>query len=375
MACVTKKKGQWIVDFYDLEGKRRAKFLPKGATKKQATKLLREIEIKLEKGTFLPSQQTPIFKEVAKKWLEYKKNNIRSSTWSVYEGHTRNHFDDLDNFLINKITTARIEKYITDRQTAKMNISTLRKLLVSIGQIMQYAVRHKYIDHNPVREAERPKDQGEAQEEKNRILTLPEIKNFIEAVADLKYQTLFKLAIFSGARQGEILGLKWSDIIWAESQIHIQRTYNNDNWYDTKTKTSNRKIDIGPSTIKMLREWKMASIPGKLNLVFSTKTGNPINHNNMVKKYFVPALEAGNIKRIRFHDLRHTYASLLIEQGENIKYIQNQLGHASPTITLNVYAHLMKSTNQASACRLEDTILNNGDQMETKIKKGVNLIG
>ena len=77
---------------------------------------------------------------------------------------------------------------------------------------------------------------------------------------------------------------------------------------------------------------------------------------------------------IRFHDLRHTYASLLIEQGENIKYIQSQLGHSSPTITLNIYAHLMKPTNQEAVCRLENTGFGeNGSKMVAPTKKGLRL--
>jgi len=82
-----------------------------------------------------------------------------------------------------------------------------------------------------------------------------------------------------------------------------------------------------------------------------------MNYNNMVNRYFRPALKAAGVEHIRFHDLRHTYASLLIEQGENIKYIQTQLGHSTPTVTLNVYAHLMKPTNQAAARELEQMIL------------------
>ena len=77
----------------------------------------------------------------------------------------------------------------------------------------------------------------------------------------------------------------------------------------------------------------------------------------MASRHYQPALKDAGLPKIRFHDLRHTYASLLIEQGENIKYIQTQLGHSSPTVTLNIYAHLMKSTNQESAYRLEKVIL------------------
>ncbi len=76
----------------------------------------------------------------------------------------------------------------------------------------------------------------------------------------------------------------------------------------------------------------------------------------MVNRYFHPALDKAKVERIRFHDLRHTFASLLIEQGENKKYTQSQLGHSSPTVTLNVYAHLMKQINQEAACRLENAI-------------------
>jgi integrase len=92
----------------------------------------------------------------------------------------------------------------------------------------------------------------------------------------------------------------------------------------------------------------------------------------MVQRHFLPALKAADLPRIRVHDLRHTYASLLIEQGENVKYIQSQLGHSSPTVTLNVYAHLMKPTNQEVACGLENSIFGaTGHKMVTKAKKGL----
>ena len=119
-------------------------------------------------------------------------------------------------------------------------------------------------------------------------------------------------------------------------------------------------------------EKRIACPPSALDLVFPNEAGNPINHSNMLVRHFFPALKKAGIKRIRFHDLRHTYASLLIEQGENIKYIQSQLGHSSPMVTLNVYAHLMKPVNQESPARLEDSIFKtNGSKTVAKTKKGV----
>ncbi len=81
------------------------------------------------------------------------------------------------------------------------------------------------------------------------------------------------------------------------------------------------------SMIQEMRRWRLACPPNKLNLVFPTGGGGPINHNYLVNRYSLPALEKAGIEKIRFHDLRHTYDSLLIDQGENIKYIQKQLGH------------------------------------------------
>jgi integrase len=256
----------------------------------------------------------------------------------------------LDNIKTNRITTVKIEKFITKRQNEGMNLSTLRKLIVTLNQIMKYAVRHDYISHNPVVNAERPREDHtvKADDDGNtiRILTPDEINSLLDAETDLEYRMLYQLAIASGAREGELFGLKWTDVDWINRQIHIRRTYNENEWYKPRSKTSIRNIDIGPSTMAALRQWKIAYPPNDFDLIFPNGSGNPLNHGNMLNRHFYPALKKAKLPHIRFHDLRHTYASLLIAQGENIKYIQNQLGHASPVVTLTVYAHLMKSTNQ-----------------------------
>ncbi len=348
--------------------------LPKGSTKAQARDRLREIEDQVGKGIFMPTKKVPTFAEVARDWIEHKRLNLRQSTWEVYEGHIRNHFHDLDCLKINRITTATIERFIKAKQERNMNLSTLRKLLVSLGQILGYAVRHQYIDHNPSRDAERPRGQGKEKESHGTmaVLTPSQINALLANTAVQKYRTVFMLAILSGMRQGELLGLKWSDIDWKVSQIHVQRTFNNGRFFDTKTKTSNRKVDLGPTMMTELKKWKLACLPTELDLVFPNDTGGLIDHNNLIKRYFYPALRAAGLPRIRFHDLRHTYASLQIDKGRNIKYIQSQLGHSTPTVTWNVYAHLMKPANQEAACDLEEMVFGeNGDQMETKNKNRI----
>jgi integrase len=372
MACIRKRRGRWVIDFYDQSGKRRWKTLRKGAAKGKAKEELRSIEEMVEKGIYLPSNRMPTFDRVAQNWLEYKKPKIRITTWEVHEGHVRNHLKQFDGVKINWIATATIEKLITDWQNESMNIKTLRKILGTFNQIMNYAVRHRYIDHNPYIYAEKPRGQGGVSNDRIRILTPAQIKAFLDAEGEQKYRTLFTLAVFSGARQGELLGLKWSDVHWENCQIHIERTYNKRRFFGTKTKASKRCIDLGPKVMTELRKWRLACPVNDLGLMFPNDAGGPINYSNMVLRHFLPALKAAGLPRIRFHDLRHTYASLLIEQGENIKYIQTQLGHSSPTVTWNVYAHLMKPTNQEAACRLERAIFDeSGSKMVAEMKKGI----
>ena len=375
MACIAKRRGKWVIDFYDNQGKRRWKTLPEGTTKGKAKELLREIEDQLDKGVYIPDKKVPLFSEVSSDWLEFKKANLRASTWEMYRGHLQYHFEEIHNLKINRITTAIVEKFITFRQTSGYNLTTLRKLIVTFNQVMKYAVRHKYIDHNPVNVAERPRGKSEHTENKEiRILSPDEIRMFLDSVKNQKYRTLFMVAVMSGTRQGELLGLKWDDIDWTTCQIQIQRTYNKGTWYKPKTRTSYRKINLGPCMINELKKWKLACPPNEMNLMFPNPTGAPLSQSNMLRRYFKPALKAASIPEIRFHDLRHTYASLLIDQGENIKYIQNQLGHSSPSVTLDVYAHLLKPVNQEAAHRLENSIFSeSGSGMVAGNKKEVTL--
>jgi len=121
MACITKRRNRWVIDFYDQHGKRRWITLPKGTTKAKAKEELRAIEDLVNKKIFLPNTKLPLFAEVAQDWLEHKKPNLRATTWEVYEGHVRNHFHDLTWLKINRISIATVEKFITSRQVQGMN--------------------------------------------------------------------------------------------------------------------------------------------------------------------------------------------------------------------------------------------------------------
>ena len=183
---------------------------------------------------------------------------------------------------------------------------------------------------------------------------------------------LFLMAVMTGMRQGELLGLQWGDVDWLNNQVCVKRTFNHARFYEPKTEKSYRKIDLAPIVISELKKWKLQCLPNELDLVFPNDEGNPICAENLVKRDFKPALRRSGIREIRFHDLRHTYATLLIDQGEHPKYIQEQMGHSSINTTMDVYGHMMKAVNSEATRRLQEAVFEkNGDILETFEESGI----
>lgn len=369
MACIAKQKrrGRYVIDFYDCQGKRQRQTLKEGTTKKEAKKILRDIEDRIEKGVYIQPKKMPRFSKVADMWLKTKKPNIRHSTYKQYKGHLENHLKPyFENYKINRVNYDKVEKFISHCLDNDMNILTLKKILINLGAIMTYAVRKRYIDYNPVRDMEKPKGQSEHTDKELNILTPVQILTLLDVVKDLKHKTLYMAAVTTGLRQGELLGLKWSDIDLFNNQIHVKRTYNHFRFYEPKTKRSRRKVDVPPQMMKQFKTWRLACPANDLDLVFPNETGGPMSSLNMYNRKFLPAIKKAKLQ-IRFHDLRHTWISLLIDQGENIKYIQNQAGHASIKTTIDTYGHLMKDINKEAASRLGKAIFNKALQEKSNV--------
>jgi len=131
-----------------------------------------------------------------------------------------------------------------------MAVATLRKILISLGSILTYAVRMRYIDFNPAREVEKPKDQSLHAEKEEMIILKPhEIRALFDKAAKPKDKLLFMTAVLTGAREGELIGLQWGDVDWLNSQLHIRRTFNHGKFMEPKSKASRRKIDLAPELV------------------------------------------------------------------------------------------------------------------------------
>lgn len=187
---------------------------------------------------------------------------------------------------------------------------------------------------------------------------------------DLRTNSIVSLALNTGCRRGEILSLKWSDLDEESNTLNVERTlvYDKDGYRFTppKSESSIRKIKIGDSLLKNLKEWKahqnkikMAyrNVFEDIDLIFSTHTGKPIFPRSLTSE-FNRAIKNANVTKIRFHDLRHTHATMCLEAGMSLKEVQDRLGHSSIKTTGDVYAHVTESMKEKSVELFEKYISN-----------------
>ena len=153
--------------------------------------------------------------------------------------------------------------------------------------------------------------------------------------------------------QGELFGLLWEDIDFAAHVIHVRRALWRGRLGTPKSRRSRRAIDMPPTLEAALRR---LSATRRSEFVFCSERGTPIDADNFRHREFPQALRRAGLRRVRFHDLRHTYTSLLIAHGAHPKYIQAQLGHASIQTTLDRYGHLMPQLHQAEAQKLDQLV-------------------
>jgi integrase len=187
-----------------------------------------------------------------------------------------------------------------------------------------------------------------------------EVSLFLDTCANhfREFYVFFLCAFRTGMRLGELLGLKWVDIDWNGKFIRVERSYKRGNLDKTKTGRT-RRVDVSDQLeealkallIERKKEAVKAGSPAPLNFVFQ-RNGRPMEQN-YIRRIFKRVLVKAGIREMRFHDIRHTYASLLLSQGESPVYVKEQLGHQSIQITVDVYGHLIPSSNREAVNRLE----------------------
>jgi len=252
---------------------------------------------------------------------------------------------------------------ILNKLREKRSADTTNNIRLILLMIFNYAKSLKYVSFNPIEEI---KPYPLVHKEMD-FLNPQEIIQLLKHSTE-PYKTLLLTAILTGMRRGEILGLQWGDIDWNSNTLfvnrslywltHKERMGAEERWrfVEPKSKRSKRAIVISPKLKEALEIHRITFQIGSHDLVFCNKEGNPLDPDNFVKREFKPTLEFAGLRKIRFHDLRHTYCSLLISQGENIKFIQSQLGHASIQTTIDRYGHLMPYIHHGVGLKLDGQI-------------------
>jgi integrase len=173
-------------------------------------------------------------------------------------------------------------------------------------------------------------------------LTPDQAKTFLQEARKDRFYALYVLAIHYGLRQGELLGLKWDDIDLQNGTLQARRTMSESRVGRIEERPKNgrgRRIDLSPSVAEILATHRETQ--GSGDLVFATRQGTPVNSSNLLRRSFLPLLESCGLPRIRFHDLRHTCATIRFIKGQHPKRMSEILGHSSVSITLDIYSHVI----------------------------------
>lgn len=339
-----------------------------GPNKKEAERRLVKRVSDINHGTYLkPSNKT--FQEVSAKWLESKHKRVKPSTFRGYKGDLKNHIlPILGNELVVNVDVDQAGMLLNKIRKNK-SAATTNNIRLLLLMVLNHAKSLKYIVLNPIEEIKSyPNDHKEMD-----FLNPSEIKQFLK-YSDGNYSMLLLTSILTGMRQGELLALQWGDVDWNGNKVYVKRSLfwmtkqemgdADERWtfIEPKSKGSKRAIVLSKKLKDALEIYRLTALDNPYDLVFCNSEGRPLDPKNVVARGFNPVLSMAGLRKIRFHDLRHTYASLLINQNESPKFIQNQMGHSSIIITMDTYGHLFPIDNVGVGSRLDAQIFPSNEQ-------------
>lgn len=348
-----------------------------------AESFLLDVNKELQDGVFVQPQKI-LLKDYLREWLEtYVKVNVKASTYTQYEKIIAMRLIPWAGGQdIKAITPLKIDKFYAQllengRLDGKGGLSAKSVLYIHrvFNEALNHAVRKGILARNPmlsVSNIPRP------QKFQASIYSAEELRQLLDAVADNSYwQTAIVLAGICGLRRGECLGLKWSKIDFKHKTISIDEQIveiNNQIAFSTpKSSESTRIINAPPEVFEILAHRKteiedhkswLGTLYDDNDLVVCHNDGRPVRPRNFTHA-FCELLERHHMRRIRFHDLRHSCASLMLESGVALKTASEILGHSTITITADLYTHVQQKTKQEAAAKLGSFVFGSTDDSDT----------
>lgn len=356
-----KRDGLWVAQV-TIQGKHASKYFK---SQKEARNWLQETLSQIQNGMSLTAARITV-RDFLEEWLETYKTSVRLKTIRQYTQIVRQHIlPHLGEIKLKELRPEQIQAFYNTKLNSGANPRTVILIHSVLHRSLSLALKWGLIGRNPTDAVTRPRKK---RIELN-ILTDSQVRAFLSAADQTRYGALFYLALNTGMRSGEIFGLKWSDIDWNHRRLQVKRQLQHLPGHgliftEPKTASGRRMIVISHTTVEKLRKHKEQqnmdhSVAGdqwqENDLVFPTRLGTPMFPTNMYKD-FKDLLKKLGLPNVRFHDLRHTAATLMLQQGIHPKIVQERLGHADISMTLNTYSHVLPSMQEDAAEKLDELL-------------------
>jgi integrase len=360
-----RKSGGWMAQYtaYTAEGRKRKTLY--GKTRQEVAAKLAKALIDREGGLVFDAEGLKLG-EYLSRWLEDSvKDTVRNTTYERYEQISRTHIVPMLGSIKLKALSPTHVRGLYKEKLSSLSPRTVRYIHVTLHKALKQAVSDGLIPRN-VTEAVKP---PQVRREEIRPLTPEQVKLLLDAASGDRLEALYVLAVHTGLRQGELLGLKWDDIDLEAGALQVRRALitarGGPRLAAPKTKGSRRRVSLTGAAAEALKDHlerqleeidRAGSLWQENGLVFASETGAPLDRHNVTLHRFKPLLKRAGLPHFRFHDLRHTCATLLLTQNVNPKVVSEMLGHSSIAITLDTYSHVLPNMQDSAARALEEAL-------------------
>jgi integrase len=388
----------WALDYRPLGmtgARRRVRF----KTRKQAERFLTETAHKAAQGEYVEPAKIPTFAEVAEDWFQSKTDRRPSHVSDLRARLDKHILPIFGKHKLDRISVASVEKFRNDLRDRGYAYRTINTILRIMSAVFRLGIKRGQCTKNPLDSVERATqiarelktgegadDAGNDAADSDGVLSPPEIQSLLASARPGFERTLFETAYLTGAREGELLALRWTDLELPQegsgkmvirrslSWARLKGEQTRPRYFPPKIKAGRRTISTPALLVADLKRWKLQCPQSEEDLVFPTLEGKPVCRDWLLRVAFYPALSRARLRRVTFHTLRHSCASAMIAGGAPITEVQHRLGHANPAITLQVYSHFFKHTEGTAADEMANLILN-GSGHFGKLEKSGHSVG
>ena len=377
-SIIQRSKGSWTIILNlgrdPATGKRKQQWVTVRGTKKQAETRLSELLNQMDTGGFIkPTKET--FGSFLQRYLDdYISTQIRATTLEAYQQRGKHLIDGLGHIPVSELREEHLHKYYREKSKT-LSPGTLIKHHNLLRSALSQGVIWRTLTRNVAEAVKPPK----VSRKEMRALTGPEVHRMLEACEDTAWHSIFHTLTWTGLRRSELLGLRWKDVDLILASLRVVQSVQRLNTgefivQEPKTASGRRTIALSPASCLVLREHREkqeadATLLGRQlaedDLVFSHPDGSPRDPSTLTLAFRRLTRRVG-LDGVRLHDLRHTMASLYLEQGVNPKTVAERLGHASVTITLDLYSHCLPGVQEAAAVQF-DTAMEQAKSTSAKV--------